>query len=408
MTQHKSSINLEVPLPESAWVGPLLRYRDLVCRNSEVPEAYHWASAVAVIGQLFGRQIHSWYAQKLFLNFFFLLIGGTGTRKSTAINYALDLRAEVPGGDQVIEQPGAASGEGIIKALADAPDGRIIIVEHELAGLIRKAQNQSGGNMLHTLCKVYDAPKRIANGTKNNALSVDMPLGSLICAATPEGLEECLTDAEVYGGLLNRIIPIVGMRRPPQPWPSRPDEAQWLTVGQEIAELVAHYPRQTFVDMVDPIARERWEIFYSSFHADQEGAPEGLVALRHRMHTHVWRLALFFCAMRAGSAIEDEDLCRALEMGRYIDGVVCGQMREVSHGRESMIQGKIERFLSERKLRRKELHQRIGGRVKGSELTKVLRTLLELERVVELDSGELCWADAPYMERFNQRSTAAG
>ena len=390
----KSQLNLDVPLPESAWVGPLLRYRDIVCTHSEVPEAYHWAAAVAVIGQLVGRQVHSWYAQRLYLNFFFLLIGGTGTRKSTAINYALDLRSEVPGGDQVIEQPGVASGEGLIKALADSPDGRVIIVEHELAGLIRKAQNQSGGNMLHTLCKVYDAPKRLANGTKNNALSVDMPLGSLLCAATPEGLEECLTDAEVYGGLLNRIIPIVGTKRPPQPWPSRPDEGQWQAVAWEVGQIVGRYDRPAFLDMTDPAARERWETFYNGFAAEQDDAPDGLVALRHRMHTHVWRLALFFAVMRGGDAIGDDDLCRALEMGEYIDAVVCGQMREVSHGREAMIEGKIATFLSERPMRRGELHRRISGRVKGSELGKVLKMLLEMERVLELDSGELVWADA--------------
>ncbi len=395
----KAAINLDVPLPETAWVGPLLRYREIVCQNSEVPEAYHWAAAVCVIGQLFGRQVHSWYAQKLFLNFFFLLVGGTGTRKSTAINYALELRSDVPGGDQVIEQPGIASGEGIIKALADAPDGRIIIVEHELAGLIRKAQNQSGGNMLHTLCKVYDAPKRIANGTKNNALSVDMPLGSLVCAATPEGLEECLTDAEVYGGLLNRIIPIVGTRRAPQPWPTRPDESAWQAMAYEVAGAVGRYQRPTFLDMTDPVARERWEVFYTSFAAEQDGAPEGLVALRHRMHTHVWRLALFFAAVRGGADINDDDLCRALDVGRYIDAVVCGQMSAVSHGRELHLQEKIRALLWERPMRRKELHQKIGGRIKGSELTKVLRTLLELERIVELDTGELAWADAPYMKR---------
>lgn len=389
-------INLDVTLPESAWVGPLMRYRDLVCHRSEVPEAYHWAAAVAVIGQLFGRQVYSWYAQRLYLNFFFLLIGGTGTRKSTAINYALDLRADVPGGDQVIEQPGVASGEGIIKALADAPDGRIIIVEHELAGLIRKAQNQSGGNMLHTLCKVYDAPKKLANGTKNNALSVDMPLGSLICAATPEGLEECLTDAEVYGGLLNRIIPIVGTPRPPEPWPTKPDDEAWRTLTDEVAETVGRYHRPTFLDMTDSQAREQWEVFYCRFAEEQADAPEGLVALRHRMHTHVWRLAMFFAAMRGGDSISEDDLLRALEMGRYIDAVVCGQMRAVSHGREAMIEGKIRSLLIEKPMRRRELHQKIGGRVKGSELTKVLRTMLELERVVETDIGDLTWIESTH------------
>ena len=395
----KPAINLDVPLPESAWVGPLLPYRDVVCRDSEVPESYHWAAAVAVIGQLFGRRVHSWYAQRLFLNFYFLLIGGTGTRKSTAINYALDLCAGVPGGDQVVEQPGVASGEGIIKALADAPDGRIIIVEHELAGLIRKAQNQSGGNMLHTLCKLYDAPRRMANGTKNNALSVDQPLGSMVCAATPEGLEECLTDAEVYGGLLNRIIPIAGAKRDPQPWPTRPDEGQWQAILYDVDRALSVYERPTFLDMTDPGARERWEIFYRAFSEEQDEASEGLAALRHRMHTHVWRLALFFAAIRGAAAIEDDDLCRALDMGKYIDAVVCGQMQSVAHGRELMLQEKIRRLLWEKPMRRKDLHVKIGGRIKGSELTKVLRTLLELERIVELDTGELAWADAPYMRR---------
>lgn len=392
-------IDLDVPLPDSAWVGPLARYRDLVCAKSEVPEAFHWASAVTIIGALFGRTVHSWYWQRIYLNFFFLLIGGTGSRKTTAITRALDMLADVPGGDQVSELPGAASGEGIIKALAQSPDGRIIITENELAGLIKKAQNQSGGNMLHTLCKVYDAPKKIVNGTKNDALSVEQPVGSLLCAATPEGLEECLTEAEVYGGLLNRIIPVVGVPGPDQPRPIRPDDAQWQAFCYEVEAVLSRFQRPTEITIQDEDVWQRWDAFYKAYKLSQVGLSDGLNALRHRIHTHVWRFMVFFAAMRGAHAIEDEDVCRALEVGRYIDAVISNKMHGVSHGREAMIQDKVERLLREKPMRRKELHQRISGRVKGSELTKILRTLLELERVVEVETGELVWADAAYMKR---------
>lgn len=397
MTRSKQTPKLsDIELPEAAWTGPLERYRDIVAPISESPLAYHWAAAVTVIGQLFGRQVHTYYARDIYLNFFFLLLGPTGVKKSTPLNMALRLRQSIPGGDQITDLSGISSPEGLIQKLQEAPDGRAVIYEDEMRQLLKKAQATNNGGMIPQLNKLYDCPPTAEVNTRANPLKVEKPVVSLIAGATAESLEDCVGDNEVFGGLFNRIIPVSGELRKPQPWPERPDDGAWNRLVADIDAVVSHYTRPTCVVIERhrgltesevqscPCTGCTWERFYVGFAIDHRTRPDDVfTAMVARMHTHVWRLAVFYAALRGAPAVGSEDLNRALAIGGYVYQVTEAAMEPLSASKTTRLDNRILAILREKPLGRRYLRQRLGGRFPSPDVDRAIKTLLSLEPIVE-------------------------
>jgi hypothetical protein len=210
-------------LPECAWAPPLDRYRELVCTNSEAPEAYHWAAAVTYIGQLLGRRVSQFYAGDIYLNFQFALIGPTGIKKSTPINLVPRLLTDLCKEEQVKVLWGISTGEGLIKVYAEDEGVRCVLCLNELRSLFAKARRDGNQHMSSTIIDLMDAADKVDLPTKTNALSAVRPFMSMLAAATAESLEDMVGDNDLYGGLLNRILTVAGEPGEPQPFPERPD-----------------------------------------------------------------------------------------------------------------------------------------------------------------------------------------
>jgi hypothetical protein len=153
-------------------------------------------------------------------------------------------------------------------------------------------------------------------------LTAERPLVALLSAATAESLEDAIEDADLYGGFLNRVIPIAGAPKSPQPWPRPPDERMWNALVRDLDRLLARYATPVRLAIVDQDARKLWETFYEDFHQRQALAPELLAALTYRLHTHVQKLALFYAVLRGGKHIAVDDLTRALEIVAYVNIVI--------------------------------------------------------------------------------------
>lgn len=396
----------DIELPELAWTGPLARYRDIVAPISESPLAYHWAAAVTVIGQLFGRQVTTYYARDIYLNFFFLLLGPTGVKKSTPLNMALRLRRAIPGGDQVADLSGLSSPEGLVQKLSEAPDGRAVIYEDEMRQLLKKGQATNNGGLIPQLNKLYDCPPTAEVNTRANPLKVELPVVSLIAGATPESLEDCVGDNEVFGGLFNRIIPVCGELRPPQAWPEPPDEREWSQLTYEIDSAIGRYNRPTRIAIERhrgltkeqirecPCVSCTWERFYDDFAISHRTRPNDVfTAMVARMHTHVWRLSVFYAAIRGAQTVEMEDLSRALAIGGYIYQVTEAAMEPLGAHKTTRLDNRILSILREKPIGRRRLRQRLGGRVPTPDIERALKTLLSLEVVIEDESGMLAPGD---------------
>src|SRR5262249_49851973 len=159
----------------SAWVGFLAKYRKHVAAHSEVPDAFHWASLVTVIGLLLGHRVCTRYPLRVFLNFYALLLAPTGTKKSSAIKLAMRLVAHTTAGRNILQLHGLSTAEGLLAILAKEPGTRVLVVEEELRALLRKAQANGNGQLMPYLQRFFDAPERVDLPTRGNPLTAESP-----------------------------------------------------------------------------------------------------------------------------------------------------------------------------------------------------------------------------------------
>lgn len=395
--------------PESAWTGVLADYRDAVSVRSEVPGAFHWGAIVTALGLAFGRKIAISYGVALYLNFYCLLIGPTGSKKSTPIAQALDLFKNVSGASGILKTYGVASAEGILALLAKEPGTRLLIVEDELRSILKKAQQSGNGQLITQLCRLYDCREQVDLPTRTNPLVAERPTTALICAATSESLEDCISENETYGGFLNRFVPLAGVTGEPEPWPQQPDQRLRAALVRDLDDLIDHYNGPHWFQVVDPEARQMWEQFYGDFHRRQHtAAAETFAALTHRLHVHVMKFAMLFAVIRKAKTINADDLTRALELGHYIDSVFQHVVTPLGQNPAARLESKIEALLTQNAMKRRELAQKLSGRVKSYDLRRTLDNLIDLEKIVEMDDGLLGWADADYMRRYSKPAPGMG
>jgi len=390
-------------LPEEAWAPPLDRYRDLVCRDSEAPEAYHWASAVVLIGQLFGRRVCQYYAGDIFLNFQFVLIGATGIKKSTPINLAPRLFREICDREGVGTLWGVSTGEGLLSKFAENEDTRLVVCLNELRALFVRAKRDGNQQLGSILIELMDAGDKVDNPTKSNPITAVRPFMSLLSAATPESLEDAINDNDVYGGLLNRILPIGGVPGGAQPFPEKPDSIAVNALVGVIDDLVTRYGGPTEIRLEkNSDAGELWASWYQRYYERQTGGAQqdGLTALSQRQHTHVRRLALLFAALRGATRIDVEDLQRALTLVlTYFHPILERVLQPITVDAHRRLDVKIERILREKPMTKRRLHQKLSGRIKGGDFQRALSILIDLQSVVEVTDGMggkvmLKWSDS--------------
>ncbi len=391
---------MNLKFPESAWESPLTQmWRDHVAAHSEAPEAFHWVALYMSVALGVGHRAAFRYWSRLYALPFAALLAGTGDKKSSTLSPAARLQREIAG--DAVTVYGASTAEGLI-AIAAKEEGTVLsIIENEMVNLLVKAQTKNS-TLLPQLCRMYDAPEQIDLPTKTEPVIAVRPLVGLIAATTVAGIEERIGEAEQYGGFLNRFMFFSGERRPPNPWPAQPTGETWSDIVRLAEGVVSSYQSVTELEMVDPAVRRLWETYYGDLYKRRGRLPELLAALTMRQDVHVLKLAMYFCILRGDREIGVDDLERAIEVGEYLFAVVEAVVEPLGQNPTNKLEAKIERHLSECAMTRRELHQKVSGRVKSRDLSMALESLIDMQRVMELDGGMLAWTDADYFSRFSK------
>src|SRR5262249_55305061 len=124
---------------------------------------------------------------------------------------------------------GLSSAEALYEALAAAPRKPGLIFEDELRTLFVAGSRKGTRNLLPSLCRLYNAPKRdqISRARHGN-LTLEEPFISLLGATTTTWIQSGLEEEAVAGGFFNRNLIIAGERKtwiahPAPPPPERFD-----------------------------------------------------------------------------------------------------------------------------------------------------------------------------------------
>jgi len=207
----------------SNWITTYMEYT----RGTESPEAYHFWTAVTVIGAATARQVSldlNYF--RIYPNFYTILVGPSGVRKSAAAGIGIKL-AEQAGIKKFSDK---ITGAALIKDLSQCTVTRItgnvaqlcspmLIYASELG--VFMGPDAYGSGVVADLTDLYDCPgrwekKTISRGNEE----IIGPFVSLFAATTPTSLKACIPPDAVGQGFTSRILFIwASQRRQRVPFP---------------------------------------------------------------------------------------------------------------------------------------------------------------------------------------------
>jgi len=305
------------------WITAYMEYT----RATESPEAYHFWTAATILGAATARQVSLDFNYfTIFPNFYTILVGPSGVRKSAAAGIGMRL-AEAAGIKKFSDK---ITGAALIKDLAECTVKRItgnvvqlcspmLIYASELGVFMGPDAYSSG--VVADLTDLYDCPRKwekktISRGTEE----IIAPYVSLFAATTPTSLKACIPPDAVGQGFTSRILFIwASQRKQRVPYPEFDAGTKMLEVNlvkdlQHISEL-----RGTFSFTTRGFDTYRSH-YLSRPDPEEEFEDERLRGYASRKDMHLLKLAMALSvADRDDLTISEKEIEAAIEAFRWLD-----------------------------------------------------------------------------------------
>jgi hypothetical protein len=221
------------------WIARYLQ----VTENSEPPRLYRLWTAITALSTVLERKCWlPWGDEDIYPNFYTVLVGPPGGRKGTAMLQAKTMIQEM----NVHLASDCVSRAQLVKELAEAKgnfkDLTGEICEHRSLSVWSEEFSvfigERNPDMIVTLTDLFGCPKKWKYSTKTQGkdLIINAYL-TIFGAITPSILQSKLTQEAVGGGLISRLIFVVGYgpeKRIPQPWRTPEESVIYDSLFQDL------------------------------------------------------------------------------------------------------------------------------------------------------------------------------
>jgi hypothetical protein len=201
--------------PQEAFTGIFYRWLDQLRQVTDAPVEYLWAALLLAIGIIIGRRASVSNPRPLYPNFYVLLLGPSGSsRKSTVLFLAQHLLELF--GVPYKTLHGIVSSEGIIEALAEREETKVLGYADEFRTLLSVAGRKGTQDLIPKLQTLYYCTTTSIDRRKDPVTAVE-PFFSLMTASPVEYIEDLIGEREISGGFFNRFLTVVGNPRKSNP-----------------------------------------------------------------------------------------------------------------------------------------------------------------------------------------------
>ena len=280
------------PLLDEVSIGGWLRRFVEHTRNMEAPTAFHFASALTVLGASLRRRVfvdQGYY--KIYPAMRTMLVGPSGTvKKSTASGYAVKVGRAAGCYNNLMN---TGSGEALLSQLA-----KLCKMQGESTGLVYVSEmstliNKSDYNisLVQLLTDLFDDADRKEKQTKSSGKEIlDNIAVSCLLGTNEEFMVEALPPSALAGGMMSRFLT----------WYQEDTDREFprpvLADVKEYDGLVGDLTRVGFVKgpaYTNPSADKWYEAWYRG-RKNRRPVNERLAAFWQRMPDHLLRLGMLF------------------------------------------------------------------------------------------------------------------
>jgi len=295
-------------------------------QNSEPPRLYHlWTGIVAISSCLQRKCWLGWGHSDIFPNLYVILVGPSGGRKGTAMKIAKDFLYEI--GVQ-LSSDSLGSIQTLYKELMDAYDefrgeDGLMLNHRSLSVWSEEFQvflRDRDPMLIANLTDLFDCPKRWKYSTLKRGLEdLSSCWLTLFGAITPTLLQSSLSRDAVAGGLISRIVFVVGYgkaKKVPIPFLSKEE--------QKLRALLTHDLEQ-IKQLSGPFRpTEKYVEEYSKWYVSNEATAgvdsDKFVGYNERRALHLQKLCMIMSAsQRDDMLITQEHFSRALYILKHTE-----------------------------------------------------------------------------------------
>ena len=374
-------------IPESCWSGVFAKYRDAVGKVTEAPDSFHYMSLLSVIGTLLAGRIHTWYAKKLYTNFYVVLLGESEqTKKTTSIRFGQTVYGALAKSVGAQSIMGISSAEGLLRALGQMPpvdeevDEEIVIegrpslmFMEEFSTMLRKARQESLANLTPMVTALYDTPEEVSLPTRRSPLRVMHPMLSILGGTTPDWIESSLKEEEIMGGFANRFIFTTGDPKAPVVFPIKPELSPTIA---HIAGALGFWKTSDNVMTWSDDAKEVWKDFYTWWRIIRAPMRGVSSVVTSRVPEQIVKIAMVFAALDRSVVIERRHMYNAVQLGKSTFDTTLDIFGHWPMSEAGKLESRILEMLeNDSPLSRSELHRRLSGRVRADVLNGILKGL---------------------------------
>ena len=302
---------MDYTIKRKGWFPAASQFVDSVSNVSNFPLAYAYALFLAISGHIIGRQAWIRYAMPLYPNFYLCLVGPSGlSHKSTAVHLIMESLGDMQ--DDIPTIPGVTTTQGLLMAMYNADDGKVLLILDEIASLLQKKKQDFASDLISRLVELYTCPRKAGTYTRHDPIEVDQPFLTLLGNSTIEWLQASLSTSDLMAGFGNRMTFVVGTPRPTKDWPAKPhwENIKWPNLLDFQGEC-----------FLDESARDVWGDYYSDFSKKQSATVSPFTrVLAERIPEKILKTALIITAWggSGSTVIEADAVKRAIDWGDYL------------------------------------------------------------------------------------------
>lgn len=387
------------PVPGSAWRGWFGLYRDTMAPTTEAPDAYHLGAALVMAGLVLGRSCYTVQGRRIYPNVYALLMGPSGIKKDTAMERG-ELVLPPPGlrTPEYIRLPNISSAEGLIEQMKGGCP--VLVTISEMSTLLKQARREGTANIIPWLTSLFDCPPEARLPTRKDPITARSPFLSILAASTPDWFDADVSDDLIRGGFLGRFLYFTGDPKPDLPRPPEPNPIGLLALRTrlyEVADGLRRVARQSGDDglpgVAIPLARDA-EAWFDEWYPRRTRRGEGddLATLFRRVPMSVQKVAMLYAVLDGQAEITADDLALALDVVQLSQVYVRARYARWGASEDARLGERILEYVhaNECRVTRRQLQQRMSGRVKGPVFRGVVDMLVSYDRLVSDDRAFRC------------------
>ncbi len=372
--------------PETAWRGDFADYRQAMRDTTEASDVFHFAAFWAAAAVCLGRRAYMFTGERIFPNFYGVLFGTTGDKKTTAQRQIINTGI-LPTEIQIIRNLGSTEGLADKLRRSDESDVVALMSWEEITSLFARGR-WNGSTILEFITECFDCPPEWGVAYRREPIRIVAPTPTILAGTTPEWFWKNARADDFYGGFGNRFLYFTGQKKAANPSPKEPDSATLRRLRAALARLNGIQPIQA---QFSPIATKLWETFYIGWEAKDRSGLYG--AATKRIHVYVRKLAITYAALEGTlPEITIDQLKASIAVGLYCAECarVLVEARSASIRPEGEIEQRILDWVRNHDVAKKRYMQQTLSKVAGScEVFNRAIAALQKAEAIEILGGQV-------------------